>query len=797
MNNIFFDIKYLIISYIFKKETMDYLITNNYNFKPNLHQKTVKAFYEQKYYIFEDLILNGLFDKNINWFYKDNFIIKLIESNFVSENLVYFYIDNYTIDFNRIKNINYLMTALDQNKFKIADFIIDYHSDYKIINEIDSETNCNVLIKTLTKSKDDIAFKILNHELFDTNVILSNNLILTYLSTTYLSIIYLNKFGLKKSLIKFLELMPYDKFIINDETETFYLKACKIFDNDKISDVISHIINKVYSNKEIPFYKLSNIFSYLNFNSKFDKIKEEIVFNIIIPKKLKKINTFHLNKMFSYYSLNNKLIHEITESYIKLSEKRKLSPYFIYGILKILVKYELDSDLYKKLFNLNNIDIMDNFKKSLFIKILILFSKSNILQSYSNIIFNKINDETKNILFNWIIYFGLKISIENFNNNFLNLIDKFDISTISNSDNNIFQKNFNLIIKWLNYLPKDKRNSDLENVLNIIQSVDNISINRIIYFQENFNNIILKLVYLLSEDDLIKFFNNISHEIKNVNYSSNVIEIIIKKRYFKFINLLKPIINLEDNYEIYLSVFYNLIKNEQDFYLFELDTVSIIDLGKPTKLIYNIFYFAINYEREDLCYEILTRCHIYKPFSIDINFEILPDYNTIFMLMIKYSMNKLVNWILDFYPIYKLNIFHVNKNGDSTLILALKTKQYDIVNKIIEKTDDSILIYIKNFNQINLISNYFFSNSSELYWCCKFPNEKIGLLLVDRKLSNLNYIDSDGNTPLILSCKHFMKKLAIKLIKTNLCDINHINNLGKSALDYCKQNKLYTISELL
>jgi len=790
MNNIFFDIKYLIISYIFKKETLEYLITNNYNFKPNLHQKTVKAFNEKKYNIFEDLILNGLFDKNTNWFYKDNFIIKLIESD-LYENLVYFYIDNYKIDFYRIRNINYLMTALDKNKFKIADFIIDYHSDYKIINEIDSETNYNVLIKALIKSKDYIAFKILNHNLFDSNVILSNNSLLTYLS-----IIYLNKFDLTQSLNKLLELMPCDKFIINDETETFYLKACKILDSDKILDVISHIINKMYSNKEIPFYKLSNIFSYLNFNSKFDKIKEEIVFNIIIPKKLKKINTFHLDKMFSYFSLNNKLIYKITESYIKLYEKRKLSPYSFYGILKILVKYELDSDLYKKLFNLNNIDSMNNFKKSLFIKILVLFSKSNILQSYSNIIFNKINDETKNILFNWIIYFGLKIGIENFNKTSLYLIDKFDISNITISDNDIFQENFNSIVFWIENLPKDQINSDIECVLNIIQSIDNININSIIYFQDFFINTIFKLIHLLCEDDLIKFFNKIPNEIKNINYS-DVFEIIIIKKYYKFINLLKPIINLEDNYVIYFSAFHNLIKNKQDTYIFELDAVSIIDLGRSSKLIYNIFYFAVCHKCEDLCYEILTRCHINKPYSIDINFEILPDYNTIFMSMINFSMNKLVNWIFDVYPIYKLNIFHVNKNGDSALILALKTRQSDLVNKIIEKTDENTLIYIKKFNQINLISNYFFTNSSELYWCCKFPNEKIGLLLVDKKLSNPNYIDSDGNTPLILSCKHFMKNLAIKLIKTNLCNTNHINKLGKSALDYCKQNKLYSISYLL
>ena len=90
MNNVFYDIKYFIISYIFKKETVEYLIANKYSFKPNLHEKTVRAFNENKYFIVEDLILNGLFDKNINWFYNDNFIIKLIESNFFSENLVYF-----------------------------------------------------------------------------------------------------------------------------------------------------------------------------------------------------------------------------------------------------------------------------------------------------------------------------------------------------------------------------------------------------------------------------------------------------------------------------------------------------------------------------------------------------------------------------------------------------------------------------------------------------------------------------------------------------------------------------------
>ena len=73
MDNLALDLKYHILSWIFNSETIQYLKSNNYNFKPELHKYSLRALIHAKYKIFEDLILFGLFDDNYLWVHNFKF----------------------------------------------------------------------------------------------------------------------------------------------------------------------------------------------------------------------------------------------------------------------------------------------------------------------------------------------------------------------------------------------------------------------------------------------------------------------------------------------------------------------------------------------------------------------------------------------------------------------------------------------------------------------------------------------------------------------------------------------------
>jgi hypothetical protein len=56
--------KYNELEQIFKKSTIEYLKSNNYEFGGDLHKFTLRSLINNKYDIFEDLILNGGYDDN-------------------------------------------------------------------------------------------------------------------------------------------------------------------------------------------------------------------------------------------------------------------------------------------------------------------------------------------------------------------------------------------------------------------------------------------------------------------------------------------------------------------------------------------------------------------------------------------------------------------------------------------------------------------------------------------------------------------------------------------------------------
>lgn len=62
------ELKFIIFEYIFEKETLNFLISNGYEFnKRNLHYYTIKAFQQDKLKIACDLVSKDNFDLDFSW----------------------------------------------------------------------------------------------------------------------------------------------------------------------------------------------------------------------------------------------------------------------------------------------------------------------------------------------------------------------------------------------------------------------------------------------------------------------------------------------------------------------------------------------------------------------------------------------------------------------------------------------------------------------------------------------------------------------------------------------------------
>ena len=131
------------------------------------------------------------------------------------------------------------------------------------------------------------------------------------------------------------------------------------------------------------------------------------------------------------------------------------------------------------------------------------------------------------------------------------------------------------------------------------------------------------------------------------------------------------------------------------------------------------------------------------------------------------------------------------------MIINVQIKSLEqIINHLGKKNFNHIPMFIMNSYNISYIQQL--SNGLELYWACKKNLSDIALFFLSNKLGNINYIDSDENTCLILACINNLESVAQILISNmNLKKINHINKDNLQALDYAKKNNLTKICFLI
>ena len=147
MNKLPLEIKFKIISWIFKHDTLVYLENFGYCFKPNLHKHTLFSLVLSNDLIFYDLILNGLYDDNYYWIYNFKFKgNKQTQNNY--KDLLFLMVE---------KNIR------DEKYFKGL-----FRTKKKNFNLIDTKNNTMALHCYITKlySEQFICNLVNNHELF-------------------------------------------------------------------------------------------------------------------------------------------------------------------------------------------------------------------------------------------------------------------------------------------------------------------------------------------------------------------------------------------------------------------------------------------------------------------------------------------------------------------------------------------------------------------------------------------------------------------------------------------------------
>lgn len=130
---------------------------------------------------------------------------------------------------------------------------------------------------------------------------------------------------------------------------------------------------------------------------------------------------------------------------------------------------------------------------------------------------------------------------------------------------------------------------------------------------------------------------------------------------------------------------------------------------------------------------------------------------------------------------------HVNKNGDTPLILACKNKMKTITE----------LLCVELFGDLKL-DNINSNNETALLWACynNFPH--VIEFLVKYDMSNISHANNDGNTSLILTCGKCMRESAILLLQTGQANPGHINKNGGTALLWASYKNLPdVVSELL
>ena len=742
--------KYIELEKIFKPNTIEYLKSNGYKFENNLHKFTLQCLYEEKYDIFEDILLKGLYDNDYSMIIENKNIIKNGKNLTIKFDLLNLMAEKGYYD------IKYYIPIINSNKKNLNFFYNNgctwlYNSVQKFTYKYKENTiieiikNCDTILINSSKRKvykflkqifnldyDKLLYCLLKKNALDNN----EDCLIQILQNKNLQI---NKlFNSSDLLYKFIKYNSVGKINVNHTNYETYLKLLRklICSNEQIyieelkQDYINVICSDYIYNYVLNILGFIAIYYYIDNNTMLAK---EILENIDINKSITYFKDFE----------SDIIEYNLVKLYENISKGIYSKDYIVYikNIIliknKIEVKYK-DIDDFKikiksiipellKISNLNNLDMLLTFVDKSIIdcneELTILLLKNNEFNSYK-----------------FFKYIETEIEIEKPNS-----IEMYNFKyTNKQIILNLLSNNMDEIILYMIETLK----------IELCKSWDKYS--NIIFDSYKLQHTFLELLFKNNKIPLIKKI--LDNQKINNKYGKNTI-----------------IQNI-----LFLSLYYNI--NEMTYHIFE----NHLQYVNP-----DVFIFSFKYK--------LILSEHANNFQTKINNN---PYANISGVELLFKMNS--DWIIDkFIEQYftKLPHYIIDEKSNSLITLIIKNNKITRLEQVINHIGKKIFSHIPMFvlNSYNISHNIQLSNGLELYWACKKNVNNIAWFFVSNKLGNLNYIDSDGNTCLILACENNMESVAHEIIchTHNISFLYHKNILGNQALYYAKKNNLKKICELL
>lgn len=502
----------------------------------------------------------------------------------------------------------------------------------------------------------------------------------------------------------------------------------------------------------------------------YEYIKDNFPKSIPYIYKLACVSTQKVTSSNVIFYLN------VTKLYFpKDYEKVLRSKYLYYLILNklyIIAMYILAStntDISNEIFdkidcNNGNNDELINSKYSKFYDDILLIG---LIKSYEIMVYGTFKDDLLPIVLNTIIsHYKLEIEykdIDDFKKKIKSIIPKLNNINLNNCKEELITRviencNEQYAIKIFDRIYFDGIHNKIINSNIIYLCLDN-----------NFDNLICHLI-IKNRIDLLKL--EVYWNKKN-DYADTFFELLVKKN--KNILIMKIINNdlitqkISRSKMVFAGLCLSIVHNKIELFVEFIENYNhFIQINK----LFETFYYSKN------CSDSII-------------------YN-----MIKNKMDNYLDWILNKYFLSEstqINCKICNESGDSIISLLIEYDYIKYIEKIINKLGKDIFKHIPMFtlNSVNLSYSPQLSNGKELYWACKKNLNNIAWFFVSNKLGYINYFDSDGNSVLILACKNNMNTVAGNLLNLDLIEWERKNNLGKTCLDYAKENNMIQIIQII
>ena len=311
----------------------------------------------------------------------------------------------------------------------------------------------------------------------------------------------------------------------------------------------------------------------------------------------------------------------------------------------------------------------------------------------------------------------------------------------------------------LNTALEDNRINDINHI------IDNLPVDYL-YINQKFENLLLVSIYCDNIDAALKILDKPLCGINHVDKLGNTpLLFSIKKHYYsislKILSNKVHNINYIDHHgdsAFSCAIRYNHTEIINKLLCYKNLHVNHIDKHGDSCLL-----IAIDNLREDVALKILERP------NININYVNKHGFSALILAITK-LMRKLSHKLLDL----GVDTSLVANNGDTALITALNKNFLDIAERINNNDDESNNSCINKYGDI------------ALFHAINLGNEELCLNMYKKDKKNIEIVNKEGNTSLILALTNNMYALSELLIDEGSKDfIRHINNDNNSALFIC------------